>query len=85
MTRTTVRGTAENAKAGAVIMTTDSAVVNVGGLHAWPKDVVGKPVSATGILETVTHDEPLVDENGLHRAGMQGDQTILRDAKWTSP
>lgn len=82
--RTTVRGTAQNAKAGAVIVTASNEAVYLGGLDSWPNEVTGKPVTATGILTTVNHPKPVTGD-GLPMAGMEGIQTILRDAQWTSP
>lgn len=45
----TLRGIAENAKAGAVL-TTDDGSVYVAGLDEWPRDVLNKRVKLTGIV-----------------------------------
>ena len=44
----TITGTAKDAKAGAVVVTTDNAVYYLDKLEAWSSDVVGKQVRVTG-------------------------------------
>jgi hypothetical protein len=81
---TTVRGTAQNCKAGAVIVTTDGDAVYVEGLSCWPDEVLGKPVTATG---TLVHEkfipDPQVDERGAISQGAHGTQTVLKGARWS--
>jgi RNase P/RNase MRP subunit p29 len=43
-----ITGTAKDAKAGAVVVTTDNAVYYLDRLEAWSSDVVGKQVRVTG-------------------------------------
>lgn len=77
----TVRGNAGNAKAGAEISGKDGTPVYVAGLDAWPAALNGKMVGATGTLHTVHHELP-VGPNGEHYAGLDGDQLVLRDARY---
>lgn len=77
----TVRGNAGNAKAGAVIMGKNGAPVYVAGLDAWPDGLNGKTVGATGTLHTEHHVLP-VGPNGEAYAGLDGDQLLLRDARY---
>lgn len=44
----TITGTAKDAKAGAVVITSDNQVYYLDKLDAWNKDVVGKQVRVTG-------------------------------------
>jgi hypothetical protein len=46
----TITGTAENAKAGAVLVGDDGRTVYVAGMPEWPKDVYGKKLKLTGTL-----------------------------------
>ncbi len=82
---TTVRGTARDAKAGAVIVTADGDAVYVEGLACWPDDVLGKPVTATGTLVSEKFiPDPHVDEHGAISQGAHGVQTVLRNPRWSA-
>jgi hypothetical protein len=78
----TLEGTAENAKAGAIVMAKDGSPVYIDGLEdGWPADVSRKRVRVTGVLR----EEKRIPDPGFdpHTAGAFGTQTILYDAKWT--
>jgi len=82
---TTVRGTARDAKAGAVIVTPDGAAIYVEGLSCWPDDVLGKPVTATGTLVTEKFiPDPRVDAKGAISQGAYGAQTVLKNPRWNA-
>ena len=73
---TTVRGIAQNAKLGAVVLA-DDRVVYCHGLDHWPTDVVGTTVVVHGVLEqTDAYVTP-----SPHAAGASGSVWILRE--WT--
>lgn len=77
----TVRGIAGNAKAGAEVMGKDGIPIYLTGLDAWPDALNGKKVGVTGILHSVDHGLP-VGPNGEHYAGLEGEQLLLRDARY---
>ncbi len=78
-----LRGTAIDAKAGAVIKTDDGSVVYIKGLPSWPDDVIGKKVVATGTLhEEKFIPDPRVDADGAVSAGAHGTQAVLGNPKW---
>jgi hypothetical protein len=59
----TLEGTARNAKAGAVLETSDKTV-SVKGLAAWPADVLGRRLTLKGDLETVPPAPATMDPFG---------------------
>lgn len=79
----TVRGTAQNAKAGAVIGGADPDPIYIAGLDRWPDAMTGKSVTATGVLSLEEYiPRAKVSPEGLHGAGGDGEQSVLRDARW---
>jgi hypothetical protein len=78
----TLEGKAENAKAGAVVVSADGSSAYVDGLeNGWPADVSRKRVRVTGVLR----EEKRIPDPGTNpvTAGAFGTQTILFDATWT--
>lgn len=79
----TVFGIAENAKAGAVVLTDQKQTYYVDQLDSWPDAFHGKKVKVTGYLRSVEHKaEDLKNEKGEWVQGMVGTQNIIDDAKW---
>ena len=72
-----VKGTARDAKLGAVVVAS-SLVVYCLGVEHWPDDVFGKPVTAHGKLEQTT-EFAAQDETS---AGTTGPVWVLRDCKY---
>lgn len=82
--RDEVRGVAEDAKGGAVIITEDGEVVYMGGLDAWPAELRGKQVIARGRLEKTDYlPDPVVSDDGAMSAGASGLETVLREPEWS--
>lgn len=49
----TVRGEADNASGGAIVVTDDNTPVYLDGIDSWDKATRGKQVSVTGILREI--------------------------------
>ncbi len=82
-----VVGTARNAKGGAVVVLDDGGVVYIQGLDAWPDELDGQVVIATGhMVEKAYLPEATVDEEGAISQGTTAGsvQTVLEDATWTA-
>lgn len=80
--RVTLRGTAYDAHAGAVLMLPDGITVYVSGLSAWDEQLYGREVELTGVLNREQlGPEPTVTEDG-HTHGMVGRPLVLREASW---
>ena len=81
-TTVTIEGTAEDAKAGAIVHTPGSEPVYIDGLeNGWPKEIHRKRVRVTGVRRVEKRiPDPQTDPIS---AGAFGDQSILYDAKWT--
>ena len=76
-------GAAQNAKAGAVLLTESGEVIYIHELAEWPEDVLGCKVEALGRLEEIKLvPDPLVDEDGAVSAGAEGRQFVLKNTKW---
>jgi hypothetical protein len=83
-TQVTLRGTADDDAAGAVIAVEDSGKrVFIAGLSHWDKAVRGKPVEVTGKLDRrAIGPAPKVTSTGLVTHGMTGQRFILDGATW---
>jgi len=81
-TKVTIRGTARNAAAGAVVLTDDRTPVYVAGLDRWDRATDGKQISASGTLRKVGGD-PVVNDRGEHSHGVPGDRFVLEQPTWT--
>ncbi|HEY3353508.1 MAG TPA: hypothetical protein VGQ83_09685 [Polyangia bacterium] len=79
---TTIEGVARNAKAGAVVLTAGGEPVYVQGLDAWPRDVDGKTVVATGRLVDKKLIPDPVGPDGELRQGAVGTQRVLEQPAW---
>lgn len=81
---TTIRGTAENMKVGAVVLT-ENRIYYIDGLTSWENTITGKQVIVSGILETVKI-EPNIDEDSLliqtDATSFEFEKYILKKAKW---
>ncbi|HEX7901030.1 MAG TPA: hypothetical protein VF950_24940 [Planctomycetota bacterium] len=74
----TLEGTAQNAKAGAVLKTSDKTV-SIHGLAAWPADVVGKRLTLKGELHTVPPPPATLDPMGNLVQSVLTTQYVLHD------
>ncbi|MFW9849695.1 MAG: hypothetical protein ACFFF4_11160 [Candidatus Thorarchaeota archaeon] len=79
----TIRGRAENAKGGAVVITDSLGVIYIDGVDSWDDNVVGRDVEVKGEIFHGKHiPDPVVDEDGAISTGAAGIQTILLNPKW---
>ncbi|MEW5741015.1 MAG: hypothetical protein AB1938_18990 [Myxococcota bacterium] len=83
-TLTTIMGRAENAKGGAVIVTSDGPVY-VEGLAAWDEALLHRRVKAVGVRK-VKQVLPAATKNekGEWTQGAEGQQEVLEGAQWQS-
>ncbi len=78
----TLRGTADDDAAGAVVEVDDRRVF-VAGLSHWDKTVRGQPIEITGTLaRRAIGPEPKKTSTGLVTHGMTGQRFILDGATW---
>jgi hypothetical protein len=80
--KVTFKGTAKDAKAGAVLIDKDQKVIYIEGLDAWPQEAFGKTIEATGVLVTKKYIPDPVNEAGEICQGAEGQQFVLEQAKW---
>jgi hypothetical protein len=79
----TVRGTAFDAHAGAVVVTDDGDQMFIEELPYWSKQDRGKGVEVTGTLRSQKlAPDATVDADGVPSQGMMGSQLILERATW---
>lgn len=78
----TIRGTAYNAKAGAVIMTDRDEAVYLQGLREWPKDFFGKRVAAEGTLRQHRIYPEIEEKEGVVSQGMSGEPLVLEFTRY---
>lgn len=79
----TVRGTAFDAHAGAVVVTDDGDQMFIEGLPYWSKQDRGKAVEVSGTLRSQKlAPDPTVDADGVPSHGMMGSQLTLERATW---
>ena len=80
----TLVGQAVNCKAAACLKLKDAIVVYIPNLDFWDEsEYLGKEVYVTGILKwKKIIPDPIIDENGAISTGAEGDQLILKNAKW---
>lgn len=81
-TTTSLVGTAENAKGGAVLLVDDTPVY-IEGLDAWPDALLHAKVKATGVRARKQYlPEATVDATGAVSQGAAGQQDVLERATW---
>jgi hypothetical protein len=75
--RVTIRGTAGNAKAGAVVLTDVKEVIYVRNRQEWPDDLIGKHLEVVGVLskERIYH-EATINEGAISQ-GISGAQLVI--------
>ncbi|MHA2299205.1 MAG: hypothetical protein ACXAEU_15300 [Candidatus Hodarchaeales archaeon] len=81
--KVTLHGTARDAKAGAVIITSDRDVIYIKGLASWSSELTDKLISVSGILKKEKLiPNPTIDDNGAISSGASGDQLVLEEAEF---
>lgn len=79
----TLKGTARDAKAGAVILIEDNVPIYIRGLHGWPDELFGMQVSVSGLLKLVKLiPDPVMTEDGGHSTGAWGKNWVLENAEY---
>jgi hypothetical protein len=79
--KTTFVGEAVNAKLGAAVNAPEAVVFCV-EMDAWPDDVVGKRVAATGFVERTDQFKAEVAKDGAISQGTAGGDTVLRSVTY---
>lgn len=79
--KATFVGEAVNAKLGAAVNSPEAVVFCV-EMDAWPDDVVGKKVSATGVLEQTDRFKAEVAPDGAISQGTAGGDLVLRSVTY---
>jgi hypothetical protein len=73
-----IRGSARNAKAGAVVSMKSGEVIYVQGLEKWPLELLGKNVEVMGILQRKgIFPEVRMDSDGSISQGMEGIPLVI--------
>ena|SRR5688572_961002 len=79
----TIAGIARDAAEGAMVLLKDRTPVYVKGLFSWDDALDRKQVVVTGTLRlSGGSNEPLVNAQGEHSHGSQGDMLVIEDATW---
>ena len=79
----TINGRAENAKAGAIVLTEDEIPVYLPGLYDWPPELYRREITVTGVLryEKMIPD-PVIGEDGSISTGAYGKDYYLEGAEY---
>ena len=75
--RVRIRGTAQNAKLGAIVLG-EGLMVYCQGMDSRPGDRVGKPVTVSGVLERTDDFKEVVGPKGERNQGTAGGDYVLR-------
>lgn len=78
-----IRGTAENAKAGAVVVTDLDEAVYLQDLDEWPDDLLGKRVAAEGTLRRRRIYPQIEMDDGVPSQGMSGEPWVLEVERYS--
>ncbi len=83
-TNATIKGTARNAHAGAVVLTEDRTPIYIDGLQSWSATGMdGRDVEVTGTLRLRSlAPDPVVDDDGAVSHGITGDSYVIENASW---
>lgn len=76
-----ILGKAENAKAGAIVISDkDTKMYYVGTLGSWPDSILGKKVKVTGVL--IIEEIPAIAPGEELRQQITGTKLTLTKPKW---
>jgi hypothetical protein len=79
----TLSGIARDAAEGAMVLLKDRTPVYVKGLYSWDDSLDRKQVEVTGTLRVSGgSSEPLVNAQGEHSTGSEGDMLVIENATW---
>ncbi len=83
MDKITIIGTAENSKAGAIVITKDKVVYYLEGISSWNDEILRKNVEVKGNLVKEFHqEEDLMNENGEYKQGLSGEINKILKPSW---
>jgi len=81
----TLTGTAQNAKAGAVLVAEDGRTLYIPGLSGWPEGVGGQAIIVTGVVGSESHVPVAIQApDGTWSQGKQeaGADLVIRQVSW---
>jgi hypothetical protein len=78
-----IRGTAYDARAGAIVELEDRTPVYIAGLAEWDPSVHGKPLEVTGLLKERAARVPPVPPGAPQLHGLASSTFVLENATWT--
>jgi hypothetical protein len=79
-----LKGTAKDAKGGAVLFTPEGVAIYIKGLDFWPSELLDKRIAVSGLLkEEKFIPDPVIDEDGAISTGAYGIQLILENAEYS--
>lgn len=80
----TLTGIAENAKAGAIILTENNSVVYIAGLDEWPGDLYKHEVEVKGLLQKgKLVPDPVIGKDGGISCGAYGNDYYILNAEFS--
>lgn len=79
-----LRGTAYDARAGAILALDDRTPIYIAGLVEWDPALQGKLLEVTGLLNTRAARVPPVPAGGAQLHGLTSPTFVLENAAWTA-
>ena len=79
----TLRGTAYDARAGAIVELPDRTPIYIAGLTSWDEACSGKEIEVTGLLRQRPSRMPNVQPGGEQSHGLPGATFMLEGASWS--
>ena len=80
----TLIGTAKNAKAGAILITTENSAIYIKGLDYWAPELLNQQLTVSGVLKREKFiPDPVIDKSGGISTGAYGIQLILDNAEYS--
>ena len=80
----TLIGTAKNAKAGALLITTDNSAIYIKGLDYWAPELLNQQLTVSGVLKKEKFiPDPVIDKSGGISTGATGKQLVLENAEYS--
>jgi hypothetical protein len=79
-----IRGTAYDARAGAILELEDRTPIYIAGLAERDPVLQGKPLEVTGLLKERAARVPPVPTGGAQLHGLASATFVLENAKWTA-
>jgi hypothetical protein len=77
-----IRGTAYDARAGAILELEDRTPIYIAGLAEWDPALQGRPLEVTGLLKQRAARVPPVPAGGAQLHGLTSPTFVLEHATW---